>query len=81
MALMFCHRFNFGKSPPKLSNFNSFKDSAKTDDAMVAIEADISWHSDIVRLVIACVIIESAVSTKFSMQTAPVLKTQGLAKH
>lgn len=40
-------KFNFGKSPPKLSNFNSFKDSAKTDDAMVAIEADVSWHSDI----------------------------------
>lgn len=38
--------FKFGRSPPKLSNFHSFKDSAKTDDAMVAIEADVSWHSD-----------------------------------
>ena len=41
-------RFHFGHSPPELSNFRSFKDSAKTDDAMVAIEADVNWHSEMV---------------------------------
>lgn len=38
--------FSFGNSPPKLSNFKSFKDSEKTGDSNLFLECDISWHSE-----------------------------------
>ena len=39
-------RFKLGHSAPKLRNFNSFKNSERTDDAMVAVECDVDWHSE-----------------------------------
>ena len=41
-------RFSFGKSPPKLYNFKTFKDDEKTDDSNLFLECDVSWHSDVV---------------------------------
>ena len=41
-------RFSFGNSPPKLSNFKTFKDTEKTGDSNLFLECDVSWDSDMV---------------------------------
>ena len=44
-CMLLLYRFKLGHSAPKMDNFKSFKDSERTDDAMVAVECDVNWHS------------------------------------